>query len=154
MAAILDRGEYLQFLELSDCSNLSSKDLCAILSKCRSLQRFVTIDVQDPNPTTDPGILAADLIELNWATKSLLEWSCTIEVPRSKEIQRQVYRKLAEQTELQELRLSRFPEGFMDEWQRQFYCLEMSLESGLEELVPLRELEMLDESYMEHLISI
>ncbi|KAF9309010.1 hypothetical protein BG003_010309, partial [Podila horticola] len=104
-------------------------------------------------------------------------FECMIEVPRStydadeeqegssiesdaiaasRVIQRQVYRKLAEQKSLEVLQLGYHPSPNprLNERRFQRQCLEMTLESGLDELFRLRELEMLNVGTMDHHIGV
>lgn len=170
LSALLDHGENVVVVDVEGCSRLTSKDLCTILSKCKHLQEFITLEENEPDPTTDPYILGTDLIELKWATKTLREWSCSIIVTRSRYdgdevidveeaikclvLQRQVYRKLAEQTGLTTLRLNRIEAGLMDEIHYQEHCLEMNLISGLETLEKLKNLRELDVSLIDHRIGV
>ncbi|KAF8983564.1 hypothetical protein CPC16_010752 [Podila verticillata] len=170
LAALLDHGENVVVVDVEGCSSLTSKDLCTILSKCKHLQEFITLEENEPDPITDPYILGTDLIEVKWATKSLKEWSCSIIVTRSRYdgdeaidveeavkclvLQRQVYRKLAEQTGLTTLRLNRIEAGLMDEIHYQEHCLEISLISGLEALEKLKDLQELDVSLIDHRIGV
>ncbi|KAG0010478.1 hypothetical protein BGZ82_003434, partial [Podila clonocystis] len=146
LATILDRGEHLRTVELSGCSDFSSKDLCSILRRCKFLERLITTDEHEPDSATDPGFLGADLIAFDWASRSLETWSCRIEVPSSHEIQRQIYQKLALQTKLKCLRLGCIPmdSDWGDETEQQEECLEMMLASRLDELSVLKEIEELD----------
>lgn len=181
-AAILERCEYLQRLDIASCPKISSKDICAILGTCETLESLIAIDWSVPEPARHPRIEGADLVEVKWACATSLKWwACMITVPRpatnnseehvftnngsindnndvieSHKIQRQVYRKLGELTRLQALCLGRLDDGkhrAKKSWvQRQ--SLEMSLESGLDELKCLRELEVLDVSYLDHRIDL
>ncbi|KFH62022.1 hypothetical protein MVEG_12176 [Podila verticillata NRRL 6337] len=181
-AAILERCEYLQRLDIASCPKISSKDICAILGTCETLESLIAIDWSVPEPVRYPRIEGADPVEVKWACATSLKWwACMITVPRpatnnseehvftnngsindnndvieSHKIQRQVYRKLGELTRLQALCLGRLDDGkhrAKKSWvQRQ--SLEMSLESGLDELKCLRELEVLDVSYLDHRIDL
>lgn len=169
VAALLDRCEHLRDVELSlyGKDGFSSKALSTLLSRCKNLELFSAGILWDPAHKPDPVILATDLLELEWASVSLIQWSCMIEVPRSHHgedeigvIQRQVYRKLAMQRGLQELRLGRIldmNELELDEDEEARYqnqCLEMTLASGLDELALLTGLELLDVSFMDHRIGV
>ncbi|KAG0341207.1 hypothetical protein BG005_003056, partial [Podila minutissima] len=70
--------------------------------------------------------------------------------------QRQVYKKLAQQTSLKVLQLGHHPSSSPNLNERRFQrqCLEMTLESGLDELFCLRELEMLNVGTMAQRIGI
>ncbi|KAF9298502.1 hypothetical protein BGZ74_009359 [Mortierella antarctica] len=82
-----------------------------------------------------------------------------ITIDESHESQRRMYHQLAQLTQLQELYLGQplYPgdnDGMLDYYLlQQQDCLEMSLESGLEELASLKELRVLDVSNMDHRIT-
>lgn len=177
VATLLDRCEHVRDLNVVSRDCFSSKDLCAVLGKAAKLQRLIAIESQEEN--WNPVILGEDLIMTDWASLSLVEWTCMIKVPRyyngnngpededrdinnevvrSRNIQRQIYRKLALQTGLRELQLGLHVDFFggtgPDETWRQEQCLEMNLTSGLDELACLKELEILNVDYMKHQIGI
>ncbi|KAG0028645.1 hypothetical protein BGZ81_004543 [Podila clonocystis] len=168
-AALLDRCENVRVLNITGSNLISSTDICSLLGKCKHLETFSTIDSMYPGTDRNPVISSADFVELNWASRSLSEFSCNIIVPRgssqgyennsyvdlteaTRAIQRQVYRKLAEQTGLRTLNLGQIPAGISEAWYQES-CLEMTLESGLDELV-LKELRTLDVSFMDHALGV
>ncbi|KAG0085888.1 hypothetical protein BGZ92_008629 [Podila epicladia] len=119
----------------------------------------------------DPLFLADDVVDGAWATTSLERFACRIRVQRSEwqvpapdgtldapedtteilqAMQREVYRKLAQQTHLKELTL-----GFnaVSRQDFQWRCLEMTLASGLGALATLKDLRVLSVQCMNHRIS-
>ncbi|KAG0232854.1 hypothetical protein BGW42_007863 [Actinomortierella wolfii] len=69
----------------------------------------------------------------------------------SKDIQRQVLRRLEQQKRLQKLVLGGAVSARHTlRYSRQFSCLEMTLESGLDELASLTDLEELDIHHKDH----
>lgn len=175
VAALLVRCDQLRHLSIAACPGISSADICTILGRCGNLESLIAIDWDLPGPTRHPHVLGTDMIEFEWACRASLKWwSCIITVPRpddndkeehgstnsdmieSRRIQRLVYRKLAELTGLRALRLGHVDDGsedVNDSWY-QSQCLEMTLESGLDELAGLKEMEKLDVSYTKHRIGI
>lgn len=170
-AAILDSCDELYQLNIS-YTGLKSKDVCDILGRCQQLTSFIAIDRNDPDTTLHPFILAEDLIRLDWPSIAMSEWGCMIKVPRpcgdndehghasneleSHSIQRKVYQKLSQLTDLQLLILGRLDseeEEVQESWY-QTQSLEMTLESGLDELASLKNLVVLDVSYMLHRIGV
>ncbi|KAF9309612.1 hypothetical protein BG003_009551 [Podila horticola] len=174
VAAIVDNGANLQRLNLEGCGRISSKDLVLILESTPCLLSFHALDPQKRMDATGPFLAAADLATLHWATRSLVAFHCKIEVPRpmchklgssfrdslaweqSRDLQRQVHRKLGEQKFLSHLGFGvTYYRGLsVDDAQYQRQCLEMTLESGLDELVGLKEMELLVVSNMEQHISV
>ncbi|KAF9297069.1 hypothetical protein BGZ74_010035 [Mortierella antarctica] len=111
----------------------------------------------------DPLFLADDVVDGEWATTSLERFACRIRVPvpdgtldapmdedmteMLQAMQRQVHRKLALQTRLKELTLGCDVVSRQD---FQWYCLEMTLASGLGALATLKELRVLSVLSMNH----
>ncbi|KAF9285330.1 hypothetical protein BGZ74_001502 [Mortierella antarctica] len=171
-AAIMDNGTHLQQLTVEGCGQLSSKDLAMILESTPSLRNLYALSHQERR--VDPVLSAADLATIHWASRSLVSFYCRIVVPRPscheggssskdslaweqcREIQRQVYRKLGEQTMLSHLGLGvhYYRKLSVDDPQYQQQCLEMTLESGLDELVGLTQLQYLNVSNMDHAVGI
>ncbi|KAG0094007.1 hypothetical protein BGZ93_007588 [Podila epicladia] len=171
-AAIMDNGTHLQQLSIEGCGQLSSKDLALILESTPSLQSFHALARKERS--CDPFLSAADLATIDWASRSLRSFLCRIVAPRPacheegsssneslaweqcRDIQRQAYRKLGEQTMLCELGLGvrYYRRLTMDDPQYQRRCLEMTLESGLDELVGLTQLQHLDVSNMDQAVGI
>ncbi|KAG0087521.1 hypothetical protein BGZ92_007269 [Podila epicladia] len=178
VAAILDNCDCLESFNLTGCSGVSSTEIRSILGKTKYLKTFAALNRDCTEDANDPFISAADFIALEWGSRSLEEFSCKIEVPprpnhhageeekkpsRVSDVlaeyqttQRQVYQKLAKQTSLKELNLGHdCPiNPSLNERQFQSQCLEMTLESGLDELFSLRELEMLNVSNMAQRIGV
>lgn len=181
LAAVLELAEHLRVLDVSCYRYFSSLDLCAFLGKCRALVKFnaidgalpIAVDNMEPSLIVSPIISGADFIEVEWqSTPSLKWWTCMISVPRpdidgdehdhtnnameARRIQRQVYQKLAQLTGLCELCLGLLDIGdaALEDSCYQTHSLEMTLESGLDGLAPLKDLEVLDVSYMMHKIGV
>lgn len=180
VAAMSDRGTYLKRLNFEGCHQISSKDLCSILEATPNLEVLIVLNHQERMDARDPFVSAADLASLSWASQSLVQFSCRIKVPRpsaddeqegltsssslskgsaweqSRDLQRQVYRKLAEQKRLSHLELGvtyyRRLRASDPQFQRQ--CLEMTLESGLDELSCLTLLQVLNVSNMDQRIGV
>ncbi|KAG0075246.1 hypothetical protein BGZ93_004290, partial [Podila epicladia] len=177
VAAILDCCEHLRVLNAMHCPWFPSRDLCTLLGRAKVLESLVALSTNIDLENKNPAILATDLIEGEWASRTLVEWSCMIRVARptrhnheredsqtndlveSRIIQRQVYCKLAMQTQLQVLHLGRIDDtkhitSEVHESWHQDQCLEMTLASGLDELSGLKELTKLDVSFMDHGIGV
>lgn len=182
VAAMLNHGACLERLNVTGCSRISSKDLCSILEATPSLKKFIALHHQGRMDASDPFVSAADLASLSWASRSLMQFSCGIRVPRpstddeeegsssssssssfrgsaweeSRDLQRQVYRKLAEQKGLSQLELGMTYHRRLTESDPQFQsqCLEMTLESGIGELVGLTLLQVLNVSNMDQRIGV
>ncbi|KAF9006233.1 hypothetical protein BGZ52_008665, partial [Haplosporangium bisporale] len=125
----------------------------------------------DPSPT----FLTADgILGLRWGSSSLSTFSCPIRVPRanrdvqercrdeqwsspvehSRESQRQVFQQLSRLTKLRVLRLGDTRGGRRSHHAYQWYSLDMTLESGMDELEGLKKLEILNVCMMNHDIGI
>lgn len=170
IAAILGYAEYLQYLYLPCHSYVSAFDVQALLSQCKKLDIFLTYTPGfwcDTPPVKS--LSAAEFLNVEWASLSLRRLGCVFRVPRpddqvpteyqdaawnsptvelSHEVQRQVYRHIAQQTNLVELNLGasinhQDPEHL-------WYSLDMTLESGLDELVRLKNLRRLTLHNMSH----
>lgn len=168
--AILERCEHLQYLNIGRCRNISSPKLHAILSKAPCLKTFVALYHHGPVHRDYPFLSAQDFIALDWGSLVMEEFHCRIFIPgfdrhldndghekeerssphdvvvASRAMQRQVYRKLAEQKSLKRLILGQYPPTPMAQAKHwyQSCCLEMTLESGLDELAGLQKLEKLN----------
>ncbi|KAG0342685.1 hypothetical protein BG000_002469 [Podila horticola] len=179
--AIVRCGERLCVLQLRGCSGLSSKNLMSILHATRgNLRLFSTVSSPVlPGDASDPFILAQDLIAattVEWMVPSLLFFHCQIRVPRldhhvpaeavdatwghptaeqCHDIQKAVLRQIALQTSLTSLALgSILGRGWDNTRPCQWYSLEMSLQSGLDELASLKDLRELDVGLINHRIGI
>lgn len=172
VVAILDNCTFLKLLDLSFCGRVSSKELISILGKAQCLEEFEALE-RERNVGNNPAISALDLIDLNWASRTLRKFCCRIQVPLfypenknassedsnlvdSRTIQRQVYRKLGQQASLRHLGLGACYHQTLDIRDRHYQtqCLELSLESGLDELAGLSKLKALDVGYMRQRIGI
>ncbi|KAG0031140.1 hypothetical protein BGZ81_001692 [Podila clonocystis] len=176
-AAILDNCDRLESINLACCSLVSSSEIQLILGKATLLETFVALNYHSRDDANDPFISAADFIALEWGSRSLVKFNCKIEVPRStydaveeqegssraldaiaasRAIQRQVYQRLAEQKSLKVLQLGHHPSQIqiLNERWFQRHCLEMTLDSGLDELFSLWELAMLNVCAMAHQIGV
>lgn len=174
---ILDNCECLEMLNLACCSLVSSAEIQSILGKATRLKKFVALSFSSHMSGQDPFISAAYFIALEWGSLSLKKFDCRIEVLRldqdkgveeeeslscsgsiaaSQVIRRQVYQKIAEQTSLRVLQLGRHPSwnSNMNKRRYQKQCLEMTLGSGLDELVALRQLEILNVGTMAQRIGV
>lgn len=177
VAAILDSCDHLESLNLGGCSLVSSAEIQLILGKAAGLKIYEALNYNNIADSDDPFISATDFITLEWRSRSLKKFVCRIEVPRptydageeeigpssgsvditaSRAIQRQVYQKLAEQKSLEILHLGHHPSpnAHLSERRFQRQCLEMTLESGLDELSSLKEVELLNVSTMAQRIGV
>ncbi|KAG0254796.1 hypothetical protein DFQ27_006614 [Actinomortierella ambigua] len=115
----------------------------------------------------DDVISDRDILSSEWATRSLEHIDLKIAVFRpfdcapihvhmhSYDIQRQVLRRIGQQKKLRKLVIGGMTIGyFKKRIYRQFECLEMNLESGLDELADLKELVELDISEMNHRVRV
>ncbi|KAF9321681.1 hypothetical protein BGZ91_004486, partial [Linnemannia elongata] len=118
----------------------------------------------------DGKISATDILSSEWATTSLEHVDSKIDVPRvnddtlssnieaiqsSRDTQRQVLRRFGQQRNLRRLIIGGMaysPASNVFGYQRN--CLEMTLESGLDELVNLKNLEVLDIHHMDHRVGV
>ncbi|KAK3846485.1 MAG: hypothetical protein J3R72DRAFT_241654 [Linnemannia gamsii] len=176
-AAILDNCERLEVLDImgSGTGELTGYHLQMILSKAprlRSLQAHGVVGAQK--------ISSVDILSSEWATTSLEHVDFKIHVPRvaadredadddgssalrafSRDIQRQVLRRFGQQTQLRKLVIGGGAFSFatdefgeFDEFGRQIECLEMTLDSGLDELEGLKQLEHMDIYHMDHRVGV
>lgn len=170
-AAIRNNVNSLNHLDVRSCTNLTSRLLQSILCKARNLK---SIKFMDETFESIEGVVlqAIDLVKQKWACSDLEVFQGMIQVPRPmgddddwdedvnlleerRALQRGVFRQLGRQTKLRELRLGQRYEVWEDAEYlyleiSQFSCLEMTLENGLEELIGLKELRLLDVYSMEH----
>ncbi|KAF9146276.1 hypothetical protein BGX30_002532 [Mortierella sp. GBA39] len=164
-AAIADNCERLEVLDIMDhgTSGLLGSHLQAVLSKAARLRTLQAHWLLGTNK-----ISAIDILSSGWATTSLEHVDFKIDVPRvnddtlsnnteaiqsSRDTQRQVLRRFGQQTNLQKLMIGGMAyTGSVFGHQR--HCLEMTLESGLDELVDLKDLELLDIHHMDHRVGI
>ncbi|KAG0348141.1 hypothetical protein BG004_005967 [Podila humilis] len=179
-SAILDDCQSLRVLDLGGCGEITSQQLIAILGKASQLTKFSALTYHPEYPSAEsPEIQASDLVDLKWASLRLLKFCCKIRVPRhhrhvrlgredpgekeeeeeeeSKELQRQVCRKLGEQKSLQWLELGVWCQQeiiSVEDTRFQRECLEMTLETGLNELSELAQICLLDVSQMSHRIGV
>ncbi|KAG0338980.1 hypothetical protein BG000_003059 [Podila horticola] len=169
--AILGHCTVLETLHLNRCELLTTVDLNAILGKARKLKDFQTNGIvprrHDPTPRF---LTSTDMAGLRWGSFSIKTFCCPIKVPSpdddvpaanrepewystiedSREAQRQVYQQLSKLTKLKELRLGDMRGGGKSHRAFLWYSLEMNLESGLDELEGLKQLEILDIRMMNH----
>ncbi|KAH7028482.1 hypothetical protein BKA57DRAFT_541498 [Linnemannia elongata] len=166
-AAIVDNCERLEVLDIMDSGarGLLGSHLQAILGKATRLRRLRAHWLLAADK-----ISATDILSSEWATISLEHVDLKIDVPRvdddtlsnntealqsSHDIQRQVLRRFGQQTNLRTLMIGGMavtPATGVFGHQRN--CLEMTLESGLDELVGLRNLELLDIHHMDHRVGV
>lgn len=161
-AAIVDNCGRLEVLDIMNhCGRgLSGSHLQAILSKATPLRSLQAHWLLHENKIT-----ASDILSSQWATTSLEHMDLKIDVPRADEalpdnsaviqahrnVQRQVLRRLGQQTKLRKLVIGGMATTpATGHFGHQRNCLEMTLESGLDELVDLKDLEELDIHHMDH----
>ncbi|KAF9157931.1 hypothetical protein BGX21_003683 [Mortierella sp. AD011] len=161
-AAIVDNCRSLEALEIMDSGDrgLTGFHLQAILSKATALRSLQAHWLLDANKIT-----ASDIISSQWATIFLEHMDLKIDVPRADEAlpdnsaaihasriaQRQVLQRLGQQTKLRKLVIGGMATTpATGHFGHQRNCLEMTLESGLDELVGLKDLEELDIHHMDH----
>ncbi|KAG0330577.1 hypothetical protein BGZ99_000048 [Dissophora globulifera] len=161
-AAIVDSCECLETLDIMNHSGpgLSGSHLQAILNKATPLRSLQAHWLLHANKIT-----ASDILSSQWATVSLEHMDLKIDVPRANEtlpdnnaaiqasrnIQRQVLQRIGQQTNLKKLVIGGMATTpATGSFGHQRNCLEMTLESGLDELVHLRNLEELDFHHMDH----
>ncbi|KAK3846478.1 MAG: hypothetical protein J3R72DRAFT_520261 [Linnemannia gamsii] len=170
-AAIVDNCEHLEVLDIVKGASwgLSGSHLQAILSRAprlRSLQAYWLNGAEK--------ISSVDIFSSGWATTSLEYVDLKIDVPRvaadqedaddddskalrasSRDIQRRVLRRFGQQTHLRKLVVGDMAvSSATGIFGYQFQCLEMTLESGLDELEGLKELEHLDIHHMDHRVGV
>ncbi|KAH7036958.1 hypothetical protein BKA57DRAFT_496646 [Linnemannia elongata] len=166
-AAIVDNCERLEVLNIMDSGEREplGSHLQAVLSKATRLRTL-----QAHWLLRDGKISATDILSSEWATTSLEHVDFKIDVPRvnddtlssnieairsSRDTQRQVLRRFGQQRNLRRLIIGGMafsPAANVIGYQRN--CLEMTLESGLDELVNLKNLEVLDIHHMDHRVGV
>ncbi|KAF9331667.1 hypothetical protein BG006_005475 [Podila minutissima] len=136
-----------------------------------SLDKQATPPVNSNRPGT-PILDGVDMLRAPWATKSLEVFACAIKVKlpdafvpvpsnqnrawrrpsdeRCRALQRLVYQHLGKQKQLKHLQLGHDPLVFDRLW----YCLEMALASGLNELKEVKKMKTLGVRGMNHNIGI
>lgn len=170
-AATLIICHRLESLNLVNAGSFSSKSLQSILGRAKNIREFETIEHFVRHPPSF--LLASHMLGSEWPT--LEKFSCPIWVPRLNcdvtqnrqdttldgptpeyclVVQRYAYKQLASQTQLRELRLGYNANSNMADKGFQWYCLEMTLKSGLGELEGLKNLEELDVRNMNHKIGV
>ncbi|KAG0342515.1 hypothetical protein BG000_003871 [Podila horticola] len=155
--ALTKIGHFLQQLELhvSGCGNISSKDLQSILCKARQLEKLVAID-KDNILFQDPTLLAKDITGSIWATSTLQHFECRIiaDPKRHKRTHRKVYQQLGAQSNLKRIILGHPLDPRLNDPPFQLDCLDLTLESGLEELEGLVKLQELSVMSLTHGIGV
>ncbi|KAF9371903.1 hypothetical protein CPC16_002775 [Podila verticillata] len=170
-AAILRSAEYLQCIILPCHSRISAKDVHVLLSHCKSLEVFRFYKCSYLCGSLVVTLSASEFLSVEWASLSLWHFGCAFRVPRpddhvpanhqdcswnsptieqSHKIQRQVYRHIAQQTNLVNMDLGTLVN--CQDPERLWYSLEMTLESGLDELACLKKLKNLTLHNMNHRI--
>ncbi|KAG0007015.1 hypothetical protein BGZ80_005061 [Entomortierella chlamydospora] len=161
-AAIVDNCRHLEALEIMNTGSrgLSGSHLQAILSEATALRSLQAHWLLDANK-----IAASDILSSEWATISLEHIDLKIDLPRADEalpdnsaaiqasryVQRLVLQRLGQQTKLRKLVIGGMATTpATGRFGHQRNCLEMTLESGLDELVGLKDLEELDIHHMDH----
>ncbi|KFH69461.1 hypothetical protein MVEG_04273 [Podila verticillata NRRL 6337] len=170
-AATLTICHRLESFNLVNAGSIPSWALQSILSRAKNIREFETIEHIMWSP---PSFLSAShMLGSEWPT--LEKFSCPIWVPRPNcdvkqerqdatldgptpeyclGVQRYAYKQLASQTQLRELRLRYNADSNLVDKGFQWFCLEMTLESGLGELEGLKNLEELDVRNMNHKIRV
>ncbi|KAG0344525.1 hypothetical protein BG004_004378 [Podila humilis] len=172
ITAFMDFADTLTFARLPNYGIITSADVVLMLSSLKSLRTFslrAQADGHGVYPPCTVYLNDTEFLSIEWATKSLNQFRCPIRVPRPQDhvpekfrlaeltckdeeeswaIQKQVYRHLAQQTELQCLYLQ-IPAD-KTTYVLQWYSLEITLESGLGELEKLTELEELKIGGLNH----
>ncbi|KAG0344128.1 hypothetical protein BG004_004715 [Podila humilis] len=176
--AILTHSERLETLRLTHCTNLSSHDVQSILCTVKTLTVFETLDVKQHGTPHNPELYSHVLTESEWVATSLrvltlminiprvrtVDWNC-VSIDESISIQQAVCRQLGTLKKLERLELGNMFEGHNDrggggveetipESYYQHDCLELTIPCGLEELADLKELQILDISWMHHRIGV
>ncbi|KAF9386077.1 hypothetical protein CPC16_007723 [Podila verticillata] len=173
--AIATCGKRLRQFWAQDCGNLSSKDFTSILIAARNFRSFTAYSFDLVERMTITFITAQDLIAANWHAPYLKSFTCHLRVPRPDdhvpveevhatfghpavefchEVERAVYRQIAQQTSLRELELGSMGCNRPDEPYVEWYSLEMSMQSGLSELGPIKELRRLNVKLVNHRIGV
>ncbi|KAF9159351.1 hypothetical protein DFQ26_006615 [Actinomortierella ambigua] len=167
-AAIANNCSYLEVLSLSwdvwgHNGNIPlGLGLQTVLSRASRLKTLRAHSVTGGQMITAENILSSE-----WATRSLEVLSMGIAVPRAGKdaptddavsqelcaIQRQVLRRIGQQKKLVSLVLGR-QEDLTEKNCHQHNCLEMTLESGLDELAGLSQLEVLDIQFLDHRVAV
>ncbi|KAF9358336.1 hypothetical protein BGX26_001993 [Mortierella sp. AD094] len=173
-AALIKHHNTLEVLVVGG-AYFESEDLVSLLSSAPNLRVLISIDDECYNDRPPAVIRANKFIDMDPATNSLKTWACDscikilkvkiTEIPRpdlgarygvvkesydgqGREIQGQVYERLARFTSLETLWLGHHPDVESEKGQGgpcpdQMDCLEMSLDSGLQRLEGLKELREL-----------
>ncbi|KAF9971916.1 hypothetical protein BGZ73_005026, partial [Actinomortierella ambigua] len=169
-AAIVEHGQHLEILEVKGGRTANGRigvlgsHVQALLSKATRL-RTLRIDWLVESQI----ITAMEILGSAWATTLLQDLCLKIHVPRvnnesssnstehqsSRSIQRLVLRRLGQQKHLSRLILGGTVMAPLTRMaQHQSNCLELTLESGLDELAGLKALEILDIGGMDHRVGV
>lgn len=177
-AAIAKNSETLESLEVQGCAHLSIEPMSKILATTHNLKTLKAIDLGSVYKGTDPWIWSTYIDEFGCATTALEIFHCVINVIRpnshvpvehhhamyrtmaepdqvgvSLQFQEAVYRMFGRQTNVREIRLgyeNALVNSSREESYFQWYCVEMTLATGLYHMQNLKELRLLDVSYMNH----
>lgn len=145
VAAILDQCEHLETIDFGGRAKIVDTDVQVILGFARCLSSICiapdTLIVKAASLVAGP----------EWATTSLRVFSMRINVAEESSSQRQLFRRLGLQTQLQELVLG-WPECDMTHHESK--CLDMTLANGLDELAGLKKLAVLDLGDMAHAVGV
>ncbi|KAF9920712.1 hypothetical protein FBU30_009371 [Linnemannia zychae] len=166
-AAIIDNCKNLQILDLLDnrTFGVNGSHLQAILNKATRLKTLRAHWLLDLNK-----ISADDILSSEWATDSLEYIDFKIHALRineftpnstaedvhfSRDTQRRVLQRIGQQIHLKELIIGGMAiNPYNRIFGHQRTCLELTLECGLDELINLKELELLDIHHMDHRVGI
>ncbi|KAG0014044.1 hypothetical protein BGZ82_001921 [Podila clonocystis] len=178
--AIAKNSGTLESLEIQGCVHLSIRGMKTIMTSAYNLKTLKAIDLGSVYEGTDPWIWSCYISQFGCAATSLEVFHCVINVPRPETqvpvehrdfmyasaidqsgvsllCQEAVYRMLGRQTNLRELRLGYenvLVNSSRKESYFQWYCVEMTLETGLHHMQSLKELRLLDVSHMHHGIGV
>ncbi|KAF9974967.1 hypothetical protein BGZ73_001496 [Actinomortierella ambigua] len=167
-AAIVNNCANLEQLELYNSAyeapGITGSHMQMVLAKAPRLNLLVAHWLIHDNMIT-----ASDILSSEWATTSLEHIDFKISVPRadndappdspavthSRSIQRQILRRLGQQKSFRKLLIGgMIVLSHSEIYDHQRNCLEMTLESGLDELAGLKDLEELDIHHMDHRVGV
>ncbi|KAG0028982.1 hypothetical protein BGZ81_004252 [Podila clonocystis] len=166
----------LESLEIQGCVHLSIRGMKTIMTSAYNLKTIKVIDLGPVYEGTDPWIWSCYISQFGRATISLEGFHCVINVPRpDKQVpvehrdfmyasainqssvsllcQRAVHRMLGRQPNLREIRLgfeNVLANSSRKESHFQWYCVEMTLGTGLHHMHSLKELRLLNVLHMRH----
>ncbi|KAF9379460.1 hypothetical protein CPB97_008955 [Podila verticillata] len=145
----------LQALDVAGCIQLSSTDLISLLSAAGNLFSFSASGVYREESPGDPLILGTDLTACEWRAPQLQQFRGRIKVPRpSKDVPLEFVEESLNNLSVIDCHDIQRSENDETETSFQWYSLELTLQSGLDELAPIKDLEELTVGLMNHRIGI